>query len=115
MALPTQSYRRSFAGSVGAGMKSIFSGNGRTYYMLVHKKTAVGHHEMGMAEFSVITAQRDGNRAEVHAHEGVTNVDGRIRLYRLCEYGGLHEFPCGCSHTAAGLGLGHRADLQIVM
>lgn len=43
MAQPTQTYRRSFAGSVGAGMKSVFGGGGRTYYMLVHKVTSKFH------------------------------------------------------------------------
>ena len=30
-------YKRSMAGSIGAGMKSVFGGSGRRYYVLEHK------------------------------------------------------------------------------
>ena len=43
MATPTQSYKRSLSGSVGAGMKSIFGGEGRRYYTLVHKVSSQYH------------------------------------------------------------------------
>lgn len=43
MAQETQPYRRSLSGSIGAGMKSVFGGGGRTYYMLVHKVSSKYH------------------------------------------------------------------------
>lgn len=43
MAQETQPYRRSLSGSIGAGMKSIFGGGGRSYYMLVHKVSSKYH------------------------------------------------------------------------
>ena len=43
MATPTQSYKRSLSGSIGAGMKSIFGGEGRRYYTLVHKVSSQYH------------------------------------------------------------------------
>ena len=39
----TQTYRRSLAGSVGAGMKSVFGGSGRRFYTLVHKVSSKYH------------------------------------------------------------------------
>ncbi len=43
MGQATQPYKRSFAGSVGAGVKSVFGGEGRRYYTLVHKVTTKYH------------------------------------------------------------------------
>lgn len=49
MAQATQPYRRSLSGSIGAGMKSVFGGGGRTYYMLVHKVSSK-YHKAGEAQ-----------------------------------------------------------------
>ena len=45
MSQETVKYNRSLAGSVGAGMKSIFAGKGRRYYELVHKSKSKYHQE----------------------------------------------------------------------
>lgn len=37
-------YKRTVAGSVGAGMGAIFNGSGRTYYILEHKTTSKYHN-----------------------------------------------------------------------
>ena len=42
----TQPYRRSFAGSVGAGMGSVFTPGGRKYYILEHK-VSTRYHRAG--------------------------------------------------------------------
>ena len=34
MSQQTQTYKRSFAASVGAGLNSVFNAGGRTYYIL---------------------------------------------------------------------------------
>lgn len=44
MSQPTQTYKRSFSGSIGAGMGSIVNGKGRTYYVLEHKVSSKYHH-----------------------------------------------------------------------
>ena len=41
--MDTQSYKRTVAGSVGAGMGAIFNSSGRTYYILEHKTTSKYH------------------------------------------------------------------------
>ena len=42
--METQSgYKRTMAGSVGAGMGAIFNASGRTYYILEHKTTSKYH------------------------------------------------------------------------
>ncbi len=42
--METQQYKRTLAGSVGAGMGAIFNGGGRTYYILEHKTETQYHH-----------------------------------------------------------------------
>lgn len=37
-------YKRTIAGSVGAGMAAVFNGSGRQYYILEHKTESVFHH-----------------------------------------------------------------------
>lgn len=42
--MDTQNYKRTVAGSVGAGMGAIFNASGRTYYILEHKTSSQYHH-----------------------------------------------------------------------
>lgn len=42
--MQTQQYKRTLAGSVGAGVGAIFNGSGRTYYILEHKTETNFHH-----------------------------------------------------------------------
>ncbi len=49
----TQTYRRSLAGSVGAGMKSVFGGSGRRFYTLVHKVSSK-YHKAGEAQQIIV-------------------------------------------------------------
>lgn len=43
MGQPTQRYKKSMSGSVGAGMKSLFGGNGRRFFVLEHKVSSKYH------------------------------------------------------------------------
>ena len=43
MAQPTTPYKKSVSGSLGAGMKSLFGGNDRRYYVLEHKVSSKYH------------------------------------------------------------------------
>lgn len=47
------SYKRTVAGSVGAGMGAIFNGSGRTYYILEHK-TSSKYHQAGETQKIII-------------------------------------------------------------
>ena len=38
-----QTYKRSLSGSVGSGMRSVFGGNGRRFYILEHKVSSKYH------------------------------------------------------------------------
>ncbi len=53
MSKPTQRYRRSFAGSVGSGMKSILGGDGRRYYVLEHKMST-RYHKAGECQKIIV-------------------------------------------------------------
>lgn len=46
-------YKRTVAGSVGAGMGAIFNGSGRTYYILEHKTTSK-YHSAGESQKIII-------------------------------------------------------------
>jgi len=46
-------YKRTVAGSVGAGMGAIFNGSGRTYYILEHK-TSSKYHQAGESQKIII-------------------------------------------------------------
>jgi hypothetical protein len=37
-------YKRTVAGSVGAGLGAVFNGSGRQYYILEHKTESLYHH-----------------------------------------------------------------------
>lgn len=53
MAQATQTYKRSLSGSVGAGMRSIFGGEGRRFYTLVHKVSSK-YHKAGEAQQIIV-------------------------------------------------------------
>ena len=38
MGQPTQRFKKSVSGSIGAGMKSVIGGDGRRFFVLEHKK-----------------------------------------------------------------------------
>ena len=46
-------YKRTVAGSVGAGVGAIFNGSGRTYYILEHK-TSSKYHSAGESQKIII-------------------------------------------------------------
>ena len=53
MANETNNYKRTVAGSIGAGVGAIFNGSGRTYYILEHK-TASAYHQVGESQKIII-------------------------------------------------------------
>ena len=78
MAQATQSYRRSLSGSVGAGMKSVFGGGGRTYYMLVHKVSSK-YHKAGESQPIIVDEIEIGRdpRCQVRFDDSFTTVSRR--------------------------------------
>ena len=78
MAQATQTYRRSLSGSVGAGMKSVFGGGGRTYYMLVHKVSSK-YHKAGESQPIIVDEIEIGRdpRCQVRFDDSFTTVSRR--------------------------------------
>lgn len=78
MTQATQTYRRSLSGSVGAGMKSVFGGNGRTYYMLVHKVSSK-YHKAGESQPIIVDEIEIGRdpRCQVRFDDSFTTVSRR--------------------------------------
>ena len=58
------SYKRTVAGSVGAGVGAIFNGSGRTYYILEHK-TSSKYHSAGESQKIIIDQIEIGRDASV--------------------------------------------------
>lgn len=60
--MDTQNYKRTLAGSVGAGMGAIMNGSGRTYFILEHKSSSK-YHQAGEAQ-KIIVDQIELGRAD---------------------------------------------------
>lgn len=78
MAQATQPYRKSLSGSIGAGMKSILGGGGRTYYMLVHKVSSK-YHKAGESQPIIVDEIEIGRapQCQVRFDESFTTVSRR--------------------------------------
>ena len=78
MAQATQPYRRSLSGSIGAGMKSVFGGGGRTYYMLVHKVSSK-YHKAGESQPIIVDQIELGrdSKCQVRFDESFPTVSRR--------------------------------------
>lgn len=50
--MDTQNYKRTLAGSVGAGMGALMGASGRTYFILEHK-TPSKYHQAGESQKSL--------------------------------------------------------------
>lgn len=74
----TQQYHRSFAGSIGAGMGSVFNPSGRKYYILEHKVTTRYHRAGENQEIIVdqIELGRDSH-CQVRFDESFSTVSRR--------------------------------------
>lgn len=74
----TQNYRRSFSGSIGAGMGSVFSPKGRKYYILEHKVSSKYHRAGENQEIIIdqIELGRDA-KCQVRFDESFTTVSRR--------------------------------------
>ncbi|MCM1501917.1 MAG: FHA domain-containing protein [Bacteroidales bacterium] len=78
MQQPTQQFKRSLAGSVGAGMKSVFAGEGRRFYTLVHKVSS-RYHQAGESQQIIVDQVEIGrdSRCQVRFDESFTTVSRR--------------------------------------
>ena len=78
MTQATQRYKRSFTGSVGSGMKSVFGGEGRRYYILEYK-TSSKYHKAGESQKIIvdqIELGRDG-KCQIRFDESFETVSRR--------------------------------------
>lgn len=78
MANATQAYRRSFAGSVGSGVKSIIGGGENKYYTLVHKVSSQ-YHKAGESQPIIVNEIEIGRdpKCQVRFDESFTTVSRR--------------------------------------
>jgi len=78
MAQETQAYKRSLSGSVGAGLSSVFSRGGRTYYILEHKVSSK-YHKAGEAQEIIVDQIELGrdSKCQVQFDESFQTVSRR--------------------------------------
>ena len=78
MSQPTQTYKRSLAGSVGAGLSSVFNAGGRTYYILEHKVSSQ-YHRAGEAQEIIVDQIEIGRdpKCQVQFDESFKTVSRR--------------------------------------
>lgn len=78
MSQPTQTYKRSLAGSVGAGLSSVFNAGGRTYYILEHKVSSK-YHRAGEAQEIIVDQIEIGRdpKCQVQFDENFKTVSRR--------------------------------------
>lgn len=74
----TTAYKKSVAGTVGAGMKSVFGGNGRRYYILEHKISSK-YHRAGESQKIIVDQIELGRDSQctVRFDESFTTVSRR--------------------------------------
>lgn len=74
----TTSYKRSFAGSVGSGMKSVFGDKGRRYFVLEHKVSSK-YHKAGESQRIIVDEIEIGRdpRCQVRYDEHFNTVSRR--------------------------------------
>lgn len=74
----TQVYKRSLAGSLGAGVKSVMGGEGRKYYTLVHKVSSK-YHKSGESQPIIVDQIEIGRdpKCQVRFDEQFTTVSRR--------------------------------------
>lgn len=78
MAQPTQPYKRSLAGSVGAGMGSLFGGSGKRFYVLEHKVSSK-YHKAGETQEIIVDQIELGRdpKCQVRFDDSFTTVSRR--------------------------------------
>ena len=78
MSQPTQTYKRSLAGSVGAGLSSVFNAGGRSYYILEHKVSSQ-YHRAGEAQEIIVDQIEIGRdpKCQVQFDEKFSTVSRR--------------------------------------
>lgn len=78
MTQATQAYKRTLAGSIGAGMKSVLGGTDRKYYTLVHKVSSK-YHKAGESQPIIVDQIEIGRdpSCQVRFDESFTTVSRR--------------------------------------
>jgi len=78
MSRETQPYRRSFSGSIGAGLGSVFGASGKQYYILEHKMSS-RYHKVGESQEIIIDNIEIGRdpKCQVRFDDSFTTVSRR--------------------------------------
>jgi len=74
----TTTYKRTVSGSVGAGIKSVFGGDGRRYYILEHK-VGSKYHKAGESQRIIVDEVELGRdpKCQVRFDESFSTVSRR--------------------------------------
>ena len=102
MGQPTQRFKKSVSGSIGAGMKSVIGGDGRRFFVLEHKVSSK-YHRAGEEQkiFKTFSASRSACRDIGGNSDDLRWFYGYKHRYKNC--GGGH-YRCDSQFNSRSFG-----------
>ena len=103
--MDTQNYKRTLAGSVGAGMGALMGASGRTYFILEHK-TSSKYHQAGESQKIIVDQVELGRDAscQVRFDESFETVSRKhAAIVRDVKTGNLSTFHTPIRHWSTDI------------
>ena len=103
--MDTQNYKRTLAGSVGAGMGALMGASGRTYFILEHK-TSSKYHQAGESQKIIVDQVELGRDAscQVRFDESFEQLASyMLQLYATVKTGNLSTFHTPIRHWSTDI------------
>ena len=103
--MDTQNYKRTLAGSVGAGMGALMGASGRTYFILEHK-TSSKYHQAGESQKIIVDQVELGKT--LPAKYALMKVSKQLaanmlQLYATVKTGNLSTFHTPIRHWSTDI------------
>ena len=100
--MDTQNYKRTLAGSVGAGMGALMGASGRTYFILEHK-TSSKYHQAGESQ-KIIVDQVETLPAKYALMKVSKQLAANmLQLYATVKTGNLSTFHTPIRHWSTDI------------
>ena len=98
--MDTQNYKRTLAGSVGAGMGALMGASGRTYFILEHK-TSSKYHQAGESQKIIVDQVELGRDALMKVSKQL--AANMLQLYATVKTGNLSTFHTPIRHWSTDI------------
>ena len=102
--MDTQNYKRTLAGSVGAGMGALMGASGRTYFILEHK-TSSKYHQAGESQKIIVDQVELETLPAKYALMKVSKqlAANMLQLYATVKTGNLSTFHTPIRHWSTDI------------